>query len=426
LKFSGEVDWRAERSATMIAPSNRGFINMSLRSVLLRVLFWSLALAAVFGAAGILLGSQDTAWRTSGTAIATALAALAFLGAFPKMERSTARPAALLAVTLVVIEYLLCLTAIWGQWLFNGRWSLDESLWLTVLFVALVGIPAVGLARMTQSALTAVAGRVGLLLAAAELTLLLLIAWDWWTWSRESVAEDLAGWLAPYALLIVVCLIGKGGGFGRARRLSGAALAGIAYSLIAYGSIHDFHSGGEVVVYVTCAAAALAYSNIASLCSLRPTQSWLRWVAISAGVATAVFVSLDAYVDSNGNDLTGRLAGACAVVAGCGIMALLVLARLNRRMVVRPNPMQGLREISVICPVCNKKQTLPLGSAACGGCRVVIHIRVEDPKCASCGYSLLMLESGMCPECGTPVSSNFAAKRIGKDFEERLANLKGV
>jgi hypothetical protein len=37
---------------------------------------------------------------------------------------------------------------------------------------------------------------------------------------------------------------------------------------------------------------------------------------------------------------------------------------------------------------------------------VLIQIQVEEPKCATCGYSLLMLQSRVCPECGTPIPAS--------------------
>ncbi len=93
---------------------------MPMRSILLRVLFWSLALAAIFGAAGILLGSHDAIWRVASTSIATAFGALLLLAASAKMDKPVSRPACLLGVTLVVVEYLLILAGIWGTSLLFG------------------------------------------------------------------------------------------------------------------------------------------------------------------------------------------------------------------------------------------------------------------------------------------------------------------
>lgn len=91
---------------------NEGSV-MSFRSILLRVLFWSLALAAIFGALGILFAAHDTIWRTAATSISTAGAALLLLAALSVMDKPGFRPASLLAITLIVVEYLLTLGAIW-------------------------------------------------------------------------------------------------------------------------------------------------------------------------------------------------------------------------------------------------------------------------------------------------------------------------
>jgi hypothetical protein len=374
--------------------------NMPIRSALLRVLFWSLALAAVFGAMGILFGSHDALWRVAATSIATAFAALLFLGCSSTMEKPVSRPAALLAAALIVIEYLLILGAIWVEDLAIGYGPYEESLWLTILFLALVGIPAIVSMRMTKTALTAMAGRTGLALAAVEMLMLLIVAWDQSPWGQ---IEELAGWLPPYALLVVVSLVGQGSKPRRPWRWAGVAAAFLGYSLIVYGIINQIHHGGEVVVYVTCLAAVLAHANVVLLCPLRPAQMWLRWSTLSAGVATSFFVALSTYIGQNGDSMNSRFAGASGIIAGCGTLALLIQARLDRRFVVPLAGMTGVSAITVICPICRKKQTLALGGAACADCHALIHVSIEEPKCATCGYSLLMLQSGICPECGTPV-----------------------
>jgi len=367
------------------------------------VLFWSLALAAVFGAMGTLFASHDAIWRVAATSIATAVAALLLLGASSKMDKAVSRPASLLAAALVVTEYLLTLAAIWERGLLFAYGRYGDSLWLTVLFVALVGVPSIAFMRMTGSALTAVAGRVGLALAAVELATLLLVAWDQSFWTQDWVVGGLGAWLPPFAMLTVICLIGQGAGPRRPWRWIGVFAAAAAYVVTAYGVVKQIHHGDEVVVYITCVAAAIAHANIVLLCPLRPGQMWLRWLTIAAGVAATLFVGLATHMGQSDDGMMPRLAGACGIIAGCGTLALAILARLNRRFVVAPGAMTGLSEITLICPLCRKKQALALGGASCAECRVLINVRVEEPRCATCGYSLLMLQSGVCPECGAPV-----------------------
>ena len=376
-----------------------------MRTLLLRVLFWSLALAAVFGAMGVLFAQSTAIWRVAGTSIATSAAALLLLWSSLHLEKERARRAALLAVTLVVVEYLLTLAAIWNLEEFFGRPS-EWRLWLTIFFIALVAIPAVAFARMLEIRLTRIAAWVGLALCAVELLLLLLGTWA--SWQRDTLFGELAGWLALFGFLAVVCLIGAGTGDRRLWRWIGVAAAAFGFALGAYASVKRIYGDGDIMVYVVSVAAAVAHANIVLLCPLRAGQMWLRWLTIAAGVATAFFVDLSIYFERD-SELPQRLSAASAIVAGCGTLALAVLARLNRRVLPAGTPLSDLRDVTIVCPLCGKKQALALGGARCAGCNLIISVRVDEPRCAACGYSLLMLRSAVCPECGAPVPAGDAA-----------------
>ena len=89
-------------------------------------------------------------------------------------------------------------------------------------------------------------------------------------------------------------------------------------------------------------------------------------------------------------------------------MALGVLARLNRKVDTLDLPAE-LRNITLYCPLCNKKQTLPLGASACGACGIKLDIKAEQPACRECGYLLYGETADRCPECGTAVVQHAAA-----------------
>ena len=89
-------------------------------------------------------------------------------------------------------------------------------------------------------------------------------------------------------------------------------------------------------------------------------------------------------------------------MAACGTLALLVLARINRKVDVEPGS-ADLGEIPLVCPRCRKKQSLPVGNSICASCDLRISIREEEPRCAKCDYLLRGLMSDRCPECGTPI-----------------------
>src|SRR5437870_12216345 len=86
---------------------------MPLRKLLLRVVFVSLALAAVLGAAGILLAGHDTIWRVVATAVATAGGALLMLSVTKLVDKPQSWAAGVLAIILIVIEFLVALSIIW-------------------------------------------------------------------------------------------------------------------------------------------------------------------------------------------------------------------------------------------------------------------------------------------------------------------------
>ena len=79
-------------------------------------------------------------------------------------------------------------------------------------------------------------------------------------------------------------------------------------------------------------------------------------------------------------EMLGRLAGATAIIAGCGTLALLILARINQRIVPVAAALADLHGVTLTCPRCRAKQTIPIGSGKCGACGLVIQVRVQEPE----------------------------------------------
>ncbi len=100
------------------------------------------------------------------------------------------------------------------------------------------------------------------------------------------------------------------------------------------------------------------------------------------------------------HDLLARCAGAAGVVASCASLALLVVVRINKRVVAPTVHLDDVKELSILCAGCGRKLILPVGRSACTMCRMEYEIRVQEPQCVQCGYSLYNLTSDRCPECG--------------------------
>jgi hypothetical protein len=164
--------------------------------------------------------------------------------------------------------------------------------------------------------------------------------------------------------------------------------------------------------------AVVAHANLCLVAvKLMPGQHWVRGGTIAAAVATALMVVLyiakdkfPAVVPIDG-DMIGRFMEASGIIAACGTLALLVLARMNRKVDAEPESYE-LSEVSLVCPRCRRKQSLPTGDSTCPSCGLRISIRVEEPRCVKCDYLLRGLTSDRCPECGTTIASTIAARLV--------------
>jgi len=165
---------------------------------------------------------------------------------------------------------------------------------------------------------------------------------------------------------------------------------------------------GEVICSALSAVAAVAtYANIVGFAPLPVTQSWLRKSCVVCAAATATALVLYAAYESHllpdlPDEELVRLGSAGGILTSCGSLAMAVLARLNRGVFVEES-LTPLSDVELTCPRCRTKQRLPLGDSVCSKCSLRINIRVEEPRCVTCGYLLVGAVSNRCPECGTPV-----------------------
>jgi hypothetical protein len=345
------------------------------RKVLLRVVFWALGLVACFGAAGVIFAGHETLWRIVGTCAATALGSFLMLAASRPLDQETTWLPGVMAVSLIVTEYLATLGLIWH--LFRRA---EEPAAQTMFFLAATAVAAIGFTAIIKQAHGALSARIGLFTSAAVFVLLMVGTWGGWLGAvREERWHSLGLSLAVFAVLAVVCLIGSGTDR-RHWRWLGVAAAGAAFAISAYAIIRDIHETSAFFVCVVSVAAVVAHANAMAWCPLKPAQWWLLWGTIGAGIATGGFVDWARITSPWQEEMLGRLAGATAIIAGCGTLALLILARINQRTVPVTATLTDLREITLTCPRCRARQTIAIGSGKCGACGLVIQVRVQEPE----------------------------------------------
>ncbi|MCH8879125.1 MAG: hypothetical protein IID34_04495 [Planctomycetes bacterium] len=386
---------------------------MELRRLLLRIMLWSLGFAALTGVGAILLQGGDLTWRVVATGLVTAAAAGLLMACSKMVDREKTRSAGLLGMCGVIAEFVMALLMIWEaiQALFGV--NMERRVGLTMLHVGLCLPVAVVLLQQIQRERTRWLARVGAVFCAIVLALLLVGVWNPTRWPRFDYDWwKSAGAVSIYGLLVVLCLVDAGTPRWRRWRWMGVAAAGVAATMWLYdiwiGSGSD--PGFVIFVTLTCAAAVIAHASLASLCPLTAGQRWMLWGTVAAATLTAGLADLLIVGDRllhftrNETSFLWRGTGASGILAGCGTLALVVLAALNREIDYEPGSKEML-SLFLTCPRCGKKQNVAIGEANCVACDLRISTRIEEPRCRKCGYLLYKLTSDRCPECGEVVNS---------------------
>ncbi len=385
---------------------------MPPRVVLLRVMLWSLALAAAAGVFAVLSLRTPLATRIVGTGIATAVACALLLPIATLMDRRTTRAAGLLGMSVVLLEFFFTLALIWElpRWLFSGM-PIEEEILISMGLFAAACLLLMSLFRMQANESLRVASLTGTAAILGALPALLIAIWlrELGLAGRE---EDWAGTGAALFVcgeLAAIALAGVQGGAGRHWRWVGVVAAAGALFLWLGGIWVKQGSAIGVLTFeaLLFMSILVAHANLSCFCPLRIGQGWVRTSTVAAVFATLLLILWmevsERLYGKEPADLATRLTSAAGILAGCGSLALTVFARLNRRVDYEPLAGEAVA-ITLVCPRCGRKQAVPVGDAACDRCGLRIHLRIEDPRCPNCEYLLYGLTSDRCPECGTSVT----------------------
>ena len=218
---------------------------------------------------------------------------------------------------------------------------------------------------------------------------------------------------------LVAALVADHGRFPRAMRASTVVgWVGVAVWLfmIWFESAFDWRDR-EVIARIGGAFTLCAVWGIFSGVTLAPRSSGsavvaVRWTVFGLSTFWAAFGEfalaqpdvaewiLDTLI---GQQWSGRIIGASAVMVGAGSLAQPVMLRLAASK-EDEGAIRGRRaRVSLGCPRCGAACALDTNTdGACPACKLSIRVEVDEPRC-SCGFLLYGLDSPACPECGAMI-----------------------
>lgn len=229
----------------------------------------------------------------------------------------------------------------------------------------------------------------------------------------DDISEKLfksAGMLAIATLPICACLFGELNDR-KYWRWIGVLTGAAAVFMGLIGIWLDL--GGEPTNIVHCLiiSTVVGGSNILLRLPLPLNQRWLALATTGSLIVTGfVAIYVNFVTGGKGNsgidDFSIRILAAGAIVTTCGILAIAVLKAFNRRAVItEAQSIVDIKQISLVCPRCSKKQDAAIGESRCCGCGIIFLLGVAEPHCIKCNYTLLDIRAGRCPECGEPIGA---------------------
>jgi hypothetical protein len=388
---------------------------MSPRRVLLLVMLLALAGCAALGMFALVAWSGEIIWKLVWTALSTAVATGMLLPLSLLVERPRVKAGGLCGMLTVIVCWLMLMVMIWGGGIVG--WN-DDLFWRAfILFwsTLLVGVPLMGALLVVSFPWARVAVWTFAAISAGAYALyilaLLLPRENSWGMSAFSWKFWVTGWcVQSIGAVASMLLVNIGCGDRRYFRWAGVVCCAVSLA-IGIAGVWLEHSDsplmGRIMALALIAAVAMAHINLLLMARLKPSQRWLKWGTMAfvlvAGASAFIAVLLFSDLNNIEDVMLMRLAAASTIAGGCGSLALIVLSLFNRNPEHAPRVATEFKEMTIFCPSCSTKQSVPLGDSTCRVCSLQISIKVMEPRCAGCGYLLYRIESDRCPECGSPI-----------------------
>jgi hypothetical protein len=371
-----------------------------LRRIMLRLMLAALAASGALAILAVLAPRNIEPERMIATAVAAAIASVILFWSCKLLDSERTRPTGLLLMAFIIAQFILTLLAIWN---FFSLSTGDEDLWLTTVLFPLVWLPATVFFHLGRRRGGIASSCAGLIACAA--TYLFFLAAIWLANQNDHLWAT--GW-SCYLFAFAVSASLAGIGVNRNHwRWIGVGASVVAFSMALRAIWKNDDSKENALIIIATGAILIGHANLLLLLNLKPSQNWVRFGTIAcAWVAGAIFDY--AAINSLYDEESLRFGIAASICAGCGTVALALLAAFNRKAIPAREVME-FKELTLVCPACHKKQILPMTDsqtqARCPECGLQFGIQLRLPRCPKCDYSLLMLKSDRCPECGTPIAA---------------------
>ena len=262
---------------------------MPLHRIILRLMLWSLGLAAVAGVAAVLTGGDDTVARVVGTSLTTAGAALLLYPLSRMIDKAKWRAAGTFGMGLVVVEYIIVLALIWefGDLLPGSR--NEEELLLTMFNFAATGVAAIAMLRRLHNKDSRIACIVGLAISAAVAAVWLVGTWIGGNYDDECGASGFI--LGGFGIVMVLSLVGAGTDR-RHWRWVGVVCTTAATVMALISVWKNFDDPSDLFVVLATVGVLVGYVNIVLRVPLKSGQHWLVMATIAAAVGTGALFDL--------------------------------------------------------------------------------------------------------------------------------------